>query len=101
MKLPPVKRRPPSITPAEPEGAAVDDDIAVSGPDIHDVKEMAREHGAAAIARLVHWMQSNDARMSIAACNALLDRGFGKISSTGDGNGQLGIRHEDALALLD
>jgi hypothetical protein len=37
-----------------------------------------RAHTAAAIKRLVHWMNSNDARASVAACNSLLDRGYGK-----------------------
>jgi hypothetical protein len=43
-----------------------------------EVRELARSHTAAAINRLVHWMNSNDARASVAACNSLLDRGYGK-----------------------
>ena len=38
----------------------------------------AREHATDAIARLVHWMQADDARISLAAATALLDRAFGK-----------------------
>ena len=32
----------------------------------------------AAIKRLAHWMNSEDARAPVAACNVLLDRGYGK-----------------------
>jgi hypothetical protein len=38
----------------------------------------ARKHATDAIARLVHWMQADDARISLAATTALLDRAFGK-----------------------
>jgi hypothetical protein len=38
----------------------------------------ARKHATDAVARLVHWMQSDDARISLAATTALLDRAFGK-----------------------
>ena len=43
-----------------------------------EVIEAARQHTPAAIARLAHWMQSDDPRASVAACQALLDRAWGK-----------------------
>src|SRR6202789_2559269 len=43
-----------------------------------EVREMAREHGPEAIARLVYWMRSGDSQSSIAASKILLDRGYGK-----------------------
>ena len=41
-------------------------------------REMARRHSEEAIERLIHWMKSDDGRISVAAANALLDRGFGR-----------------------
>ena len=45
-----------------------------------EVRELAREHGPEAIARLVHWMRSGCAQDSIAATKILLDRGYGKVA---------------------
>lgn len=47
-----------------------------------EVKELARKHGEAAIAKLAEWMASDNAKASVAACQALLDRGFGKPTQT-------------------
>ena len=46
----------------------------------------ARKHAKDAIARLVHWMKADDARISMAATTALLDRAFGKPAQPVDGN---------------
>lgn len=43
-----------------------------------EVKALAREHSADAIKRLAYWMRSDDPRASVAASQALLDRGYGK-----------------------
>jgi hypothetical protein len=43
-----------------------------------EVRELAREHGPEAIARLLMWMRGGDAQSSIAAAKILLDRGYGK-----------------------
>ena len=45
---------------------------------IKEVKEAAREHTLLAIERLAHWARSNEPAASVAASNALLDRGWGK-----------------------
>jgi hypothetical protein len=39
---------------------------------------LARKHTAEAVERLTHWMRSDNASASVAAANALLDRGYGK-----------------------
>jgi hypothetical protein len=43
-----------------------------------EVRELARTHTEPAINRLAFWMQPDDPRASVAASNALLDRGYGK-----------------------
>ena len=43
-----------------------------------EVLELARSHGVAAMTKLVGWMDSQDPKTSLMACNAVLDRGFGK-----------------------
>ena len=46
--------------------------------EVGEVKELARAHSAEAIERLLHWMRKGDGRVSVAAAQALLDRGHGK-----------------------
>ena len=46
--------------------------------EVAEVRELARTHTEAAIARLAEWMASDDPRASVAASIALLDRGWGK-----------------------
>jgi hypothetical protein len=43
-----------------------------------EVRALAQAHTAEAINRLVRWMRTANAKASVAACNALLDRGWGK-----------------------
>lgn len=43
-----------------------------------EVKALAREHGPAAIAKLVELMNCGSPRTEVAAAQALLDRGYGK-----------------------
>jgi hypothetical protein len=45
---------------------------------IAEVQNLARKHTKKAIARLAYWMESDDPRASVAACQALLDRAWGK-----------------------
>jgi len=52
------------------------------------IRELARQHGPKAIARLARAMDSKDERVSIAASIAILNRGYGTpIPSIGDGQG--------------
>jgi hypothetical protein len=46
-----------------------------------ELKELARKHTAEAVERLVHWLRSDDARASVTAAQALLDRGYGRPTS--------------------
>ncbi len=43
-----------------------------------EVKALARRYTEEAIERLAHWLRSDDARASVAAAGALLDRGWGR-----------------------
>lgn len=54
-----------------------------------EVKALAREHGAAAISKLAEWMASDNPKASVSACQALLDRGFGKPTQPIAGDDEL------------
>jgi len=43
-----------------------------------EVRELAREHGREAVERLVEIMRGDNLSLARAACESLLDRGFGK-----------------------
>jgi hypothetical protein len=43
-----------------------------------EVRELARQHGHAAIERLVRLMYSKNESVAVRACEALLDRGYGR-----------------------
>ena len=43
-----------------------------------EVKTLARQHTVTAVERLAFWMGSDNAKASVSACSALLDRGWGK-----------------------
>lgn len=53
-----------------------------------EVKALARQHSKAALLRLVEWMASENPKASVSACNALLDRGFGKPAQAIIGGGE-------------
>ena len=44
----------------------------------NEIKKLAKEHSREALERLVYWMTSEDPKASVPACNAILDRGYGK-----------------------
>lgn len=46
--------------------------------EVNELKELARNWSVEAIQRLAFWMKSDNPKASVAACEALLDRGFGK-----------------------
>jgi hypothetical protein len=64
-----------------PGGRPKDDD------ETREVKALARQHSKAALLRLVEWMASDNPKASVTACNALLDRGFGKPAQSLIGGG--------------
>jgi hypothetical protein len=47
-----------------------------------EVRDLAPQHSKEAVERLIHWMKSDDGRISVAAANALLDRGYGRPVQT-------------------
>jgi len=49
---------------------------------VKEIRELARQHGPAAIERLRTLMYSPDGAVAVAACRAMLDRGFGRPEST-------------------
>jgi hypothetical protein len=48
--------------------------------ELREIAQLSREHSKEAIERLVFWMRSDNPKASTAACNAILDRGYGKPS---------------------
>lgn len=50
--------------------------------ELTEVIALARSKCAAAVERLEYWMASDNPTASVAACNALLDRGLGKPTQT-------------------
>lgn len=58
-----------------------------------EVKELARSHTARAIERLAYWLDSDNAKASVAAALALLDRAWGRptqaVEMTGKDGGPI------------
>ena len=46
--------------------------------EVAEVRELAKKHGPAAIQRLVTLMSSDNERTAVAACEAILNRGYGR-----------------------
>jgi hypothetical protein len=62
-----------------------------------ELKLLARQYTERALERLVYWMDSDNAKASVAACTAILDRGHGKPTQaiTGKDGGPLDVNlHE-------
>ena len=59
--------------------------------EVAEVRKLAQEHGAAAIERLVELMGSENERTAVAACEAILNRGYGRpaqsVSLSGEEDG--------------
>lgn len=47
-------------------------------PEVREAKDLARAKSVIAINRLIELIGSKDEKVSLAACNSLLDRGMGK-----------------------
>ena len=45
---------------------------------VAEIRDLARQHGPAAVRRLVQLMRSDDEQVAVAACRVLLDRGYGR-----------------------
>jgi hypothetical protein len=55
-----------------------------------EIKELARVHGPAVIARLVELSRDPSGAVAVSASRELLDRGYGKAPQPHDGDGQGG-----------
>ncbi len=59
--------------------------------EVAEVRELAKKHGPAAIKRLVKLMASDNERTAVSACEALLNRGYGRppqsVTLAGDEDG--------------
>lgn len=53
-------------------------------PELLEVEALARKHGPDAIKALSLWAKSKNPAAAVAACKALLDRGFGMPKQTTD-----------------
>ena len=49
-----------------------------------EIRSLARNHTEESITRLVYWLRSDNAKASVGAATALLDRGWGKPHQTSD-----------------
>jgi|SRR3954454_11217946 len=58
--------------------------------EIKEVVELARQFTTTAILRLADWVNSDDPRASVAAAQALLDRGWGKPLQSKEHSGKDG-----------
>jgi hypothetical protein len=59
-------------------------------PELREVEELARQASPAAIQRLVHWMNCDDPSASVRACQAILDRAWGKPAQAIEHSGRVG-----------
>ena len=50
--------------------------------EVAEVRNLAQEHGPAAIDHLAKLMNSDNERTAVAACEALLNRGYGRPSQS-------------------
>lgn len=55
-----------------------------------EVLALAREYAPAAIDRLFYWMGTDNAKASVSACNAILDRAYGKPTQPISGDDEKG-----------
>ena len=57
--------------------------------EVREVLAAAREHSAEAIERLAYWMRSDNAKASLPACIALLNRAWGQPTQPHEVDGRL------------
>lgn len=56
-------------------------------PEVLEAREIARQHGPAALERLVQLMHNTSGQVSVAACKEILDRAYGKPAQPQTGEG--------------
>ncbi len=64
-----------------------------------EVKRLAQEASPKAIAKLIEWIDSENPKASISACNSILDRAYGKPPQalTGADGGPMRVAVQAAL----
>lgn len=67
--------------------------------EIEEVKKLAQEYTVAAIKNLARWMVSDNAKASVSASIAILERGWGKPTQTLEHSGKGGSDIVFTLAL--
>jgi hypothetical protein len=65
-----------------------------------EIKRLAQLECPQAIKRLAHWRDCDNARASVAASEALLDRGYGRPDQAIEHSGDLNLTHEEILVSL-
>ena len=58
--------------------------------EFNEVRDLARQHTTDAIERLVEWLKSDNAKASVSAATALLDRAWGKPAQNMEVSGRDG-----------
>lgn len=58
-------------------------------PELRVVEELARQASPMAIQRLVHWMNCDDPSASVKACQAILDRAWGRPAQAIEHSGRV------------
>ncbi len=68
--------------------------------EVAEVRELAKKHGPAAIERLKTLMNSENERTAVAACQVLLDRGYGKPHASVAHSGQFSVTYDDVVTRM-
>lgn len=72
-------------------------------PELIEVENLCKEASPDAVARLIHWMQSDDAAVSVKACMGILAQGFGtpkqRHEHTGKDGGPIEVRRIELVDL--
>jgi hypothetical protein len=63
--------------------------------ELKEITRLARDLSPEAILRLAFWMRSDNAKASVAASNAILDRGYGKPTQSFSMSDDTGKRPEE------
>lgn len=66
-----------------------------------DIRSLARKHTDDAISRLVYWLHSENAKASVGAAVALLDRGWGRAHQSIEISGEVISKVIRAPARID
>ena len=70
--------------------------------DVAEVRSLARQHGPGAIEKLAELMGSDNERTAVAACEAILNRGYGRpaqsVSVSGEESGP--VAHKVTVTLV-